>query len=129
MSIRTKTDAIRELKRLFKTRTYHVKIWDIHCVEIKAHWLEKRNIWESGRDIDVEITGTVREKTSRSKTFTPDQVQKDLERFKSSIDHLCESITILAKQQKKRKGIKDRLTPEEDTEYFEELLNQIKWGK
>ncbi len=118
VGIFTKADAIHQLKRLLKTRTYIIIIWDIYCVEIKASW-------ESDVSIDIGITDIItREKTR--KTFTLEQVQADLSSFKSEIDNLVESTTKLATEQKKKKGLKGRLTECEDTEYFEEILEKAK---
>lgn len=119
LNILTRADAIHELKRLLKTRIYFVRIWDIYGIEIRA-------AWESDSSIDIGITNFILRNETR--TVTLDQVQEDLGTFKSSIDHLIESATKLAKEQKINDGLKGCLTICEDNEYFEELLEKAKMG-
>lgn len=112
ISIVTKESAVRELKRLSKPRIYFVKIWGNEGLEIKA-------IWESDTSIAIY---TEHIHINRRKVLTLEQVQEDLDRFKSAIDCLCDASDVLAKEEKIKKGLKGRLTPSEQNTYFEELL-------
>ncbi|KKN91240.1 hypothetical protein LCGC14_0221080 [marine sediment metagenome] len=114
-AINTKADAIYELKRLLKPRTYYLRIWGIYGVQITAKW-------ESDISIDIYTETEIITKRHKKKLMALLQVQADLGRFKSAIDCLCDATTVLAKKAKEKKKLKGRLTEAEDQAYFEELL-------
>lgn len=125
-SILTKTAAIVELKRLLRQRTYYLRIFGIYGVKIKARWTSDTSI-----DIDTETKIII--KRREKNVLTLHEIQADLGRFKSSIDHLCDATTVLARQEKEKKKklmgydnfTSDKcLTEEEDQAYFEKLLYQ-----
>lgn len=114
-SITTKKSAVKELIRLSKPRTYFVKIFGHQGVAIKA-------IWESDTSIELYIDDANISGNIKRRLFTLQQVQADLNHFKSEIDCLCDASDALAKEEKLKKGLKGRLTPSEQNAYFEELL-------
>lgn len=113
----TKSSAIRKLKSLIKSRTYYVRIWADKGVRIAAEWV-------SAMDIDISTYPETMVGIPKKKIITLEQVQADLDHFKSSIDSICETTTILAAKAKQKKKLKSRLTGHEDQEYFEELLHE-----
>lgn len=114
-SIRTKTAAIAELKRLLKPRIYYIKIWKPYGVHIIA-------TWESDVSIDIETETKIITQKRTKRIFTLEQVQVDLGHFKSEIDCLCDATKTLALAAKRKKNLKGRLTEEESQTYFEKLL-------
>jgi len=111
-----KIQAIAELKRLLKPRTYCVRIWESEGVLITT-------AWESDVSISIKAKTQIISKR-RKRVITLEQVQADLGRFKSAIDCLCDATDALALAAKKRKKLKGRLTEEESQAYFEELLHE-----
>ena len=112
-SILTRSAAIAELRRLLKTRVYYVHVWGNEGVFIEAKW-------ES--DVSISIYAGTEIKINKKRIQTLEQVQADLGRFKSAIDCLCAASDSLALVEKRKKGLKGRLTPKEQYEYFQDLL-------
>lgn len=117
-SINTRADALYEMKRLLKPRTYYLRIWENEGVRITAKW-------ESDVSISLSTATEIITKRRKNNVMALAQVQADLGRFKSAIDCLCDAITVLAKKDKVKKKLKGRLTEYEDQMYFEELLHEV----
>ena len=115
--INTRADAIHEIKRLLKPRTYYLRIWGHQGVQITARW-------ESDVSIDIYTETEIITKRRKNNVMGLSQVQTELGRFKSAVDCLCDSITVLAKKDKMKRKQKGRLTKEEDQEFFEGLLHE-----
>lgn len=132
--ITTKSTAIAELKRLLKSRIYHVKIWKNEGVRIEARMFLRKSIADGTATYplpadDVNILINIESETITKKRtkciFTLEQIQADLDSFKSSIDCIYNSINALALKKKRRNGLEKELTETESNAYFEDLLYKM----
>lgn len=115
LSIHTRQSAIAELKRLSKPRFYNIRIFENQGIILKA-------AWKSDFSVDIYYVDYIKITKRTKNVYTMDKVQEDLGRFKSSIDNLIKSADSLATIDKRKRGLKGRLTVIESHEYFDELL-------
>lgn len=116
-TINTKANIIRELRRLLKSRTYYLRLFENQGICITARW-------ESYIDIDIYTEDDVIAKNRTKRVFSLQQIEADLELFKSDVKWLCDMNDQLALENKRRKKLKGRLTSDEKYKYFDELISE-----
>lgn len=88
----TRKEAIKELRRLLKPKTYLVRIWGEYGIELEAEWL-------SALDVDITISRKIIIGVRKKKgVFTFDNLQVELAIFRERIITLCNASDELAKQ-------------------------------